>query len=223
MDTQPDNIWRYCTDAVAGIDWSKRSPAICIIPPSAHINNIIVPFDHCHFYWLTHRQGLAYDEHNMHGTYMGEGTSYASMAQWAVSALKSHNCQYTGLEDYAYNSPHVHTLVELAENGGILKWHLHEAGLAYDLFSPTSIKKFACSDGRAKKDDMMEAFVEDTEVCLNVMFGRKPEASSKSPVSDLIDAYYIALAARADLNQTNYNYERKRNEETKRDTGHNSV
>ena len=208
------NPWEYATDAVAGIDWSIRSPAICIVPPSNHINNVIVPFEHCHFYWLTNRKGMAFDHDNMHGTYMGDGASYEYLAGWAVECLKSHKCSTTGLEDYAYGSPHIHTLMEIAENTGILKMFLNNNAIDYNLFSPTSIKKFATSNGKATKDQMMEAFDEDNEMCLNIYFGRKQDAKAKSPVSDIVDAYYIALAQRADNNHTNYTYRRNNGEGT---------
>ena len=207
MDTPPDNTWKYAIDAVAGLDWSIRSPAIAVIPPCTD-NTIIVPFEKCKFYFLTNRKALAKTTSNLYGTCLGENASYETLANWAIEVLKENNCSTVGLEDYAYGTNHIHTLVQLAENTGILKLYLHNHAIDYNLYSPTSIKKFATSSGRAKKSDMYQAFVEDTEIALNDIFGRKESASPRSPITDIVDAYYIALSQRADMNHTNYFYQK---------------
>jgi hypothetical protein len=48
--------------------------------------------------------------------------------------------------------------------------------------------------------------MEYTGTDLNGVFGRDPEAKSKSPVSDLVDAYFIACLQRVESAITNADY-----------------
>jgi Holliday junction resolvasome RuvABC endonuclease subunit len=108
--------------------------------------------------------------------------------------LESNGVRHVGLEDYAY-SRHS-TITQLAENMGILKYFLHKHNISYDLYSPTSIKKCATGKGNAKKEQMRDAFYQDTDFDIQGVFGRKPTDKPVSPVNDIVDAYYLALSAR---------------------------
>lgn len=204
------SIGRYATDIVAGIDYSICSPAICVIPPYL-IDSVIVPFAHCHFHYLTNSPKAIVSKANIHGELFGSWKSdeerYETIAEWAIRVLKSYKIQSIGLEDYAF-SKRLGRITQMAENCGLLKYHLHLNHISYNLFAPTSIKKFATSSGRAKKDDMNNAFIEDTGVVLNSIFNRDVEALPKAPVSDIVDSYYIALSQRIDNVQSNWQYEK---------------
>ena len=65
----------------------------------------------------------------------------------------------------------------------------------------------ATSNGRSTKDQMYDAWLKDTDICLNSVFGRSPDAKVKSPISDIVDSYYIACSQRLDMIQTNYQYQ----------------
>ena len=56
--------------------------------------------------------------------------------------------------------------------------------------APTTIKKFATGKGNANKEKLYDAFVEETGIDIR----KTLDISNKSwnPVSDIVDAYYIA-------------------------------
>ena len=59
------------------------------------------------------------------------------------------------------------------------------------VFAPSEIKKFATGKGNANKMLMYEAFVEETGDDLANLF-EIDDYSGQSPVSDIVDSYYIA-------------------------------
>jgi len=118
--------------------------------------------------------------------------------------LKKNGCKTIGLEDYAYGAANKSALTQLAENQGLLKYKLHLNGIDYAKYAPTSIKKFATGNGRSVKAQMYDAWLVDTQVCLQSIFNRYPDGKIKSPVSDIVDSYYIALSQRVDMCHTNF-------------------
>jgi len=205
-----EKLSKYATTIVAGIDYSINSPAICIIPPFLK-DEVIVPFAHCHFHYLTHRPSAVVSEANIHGELMGdwnnESERYGTISEWATRVLKSYKCVSIGIEGYAWKSKSS-SLTQLAENCGLLKYFLHTNGMDYNIFTPSSVKRFATSNGNSNKSQMYDAWIADTGICLNSVFGREPDANLKAPISDIVDSYYIALSQRMDSIQTNFTYEK---------------
>lgn len=96
--------------------------------------------------------------------------------------------QIIAIEDYSFGSKG--RVFNIAENTGLLKHKIWKASLDIHVVAPTRVKKFATGSGAAKKEDMYETFVKDTGVDLNnIMF---PDRKLASPVTDIVDAYYIA-------------------------------
>lgn len=215
---------KYATEIVAGIDYSIKSPCICIIPPTP-VNEVIVPFSSCIFHYLTDNRRAIVDEQNIKGELMGswncDEQRYETIADWAVRILKSHSCMNVGLEGYAYGAANPSRLTQMAENQGLLKYKLHSNSIHYNLYPPTSIKKMATSNGRSTKEQMYDAWLKDTQICLQSVFGRDPDGKVKNPVSDIVDSFYIACSQRIDMIQTNYNYE-KGNENARNAKGNNT-
>ena len=60
-----------------------------------------------------------------------------------------------------------------------------------NIFAPAEIKKFATGKGNANKELMYKAFVDETGDDLAQLFEFDPY-TGQSPVSDIIDSYYIA-------------------------------
>ena len=88
--------------------------------------------------------------------------------------------------DYSFGS--TGRVFHIAENLGLLKYKLKmECGWDYTLLPPSVIKKFATDKGNANKDLMLDAFEKDTGTNLAQVF----DTTSKSPVSDVADAYFI--------------------------------
>jgi hypothetical protein len=61
-----------------------------------------------------------------------------------------------------------------------------------DVHAPSAIKKFATGKGNAKKEDMYASFVEETGVDLSIILDQSVDPKVNSPISDIVDAYYIA-------------------------------
>lgn len=209
MTHQIPNPFIYATDIVGGIDYSIRTPCLTLIRPT-DTNSTLVPFEQCEFYYMTYIKRDVIDHKNIHGTLMGDWESdeerYETIADWMVDILNRHKVKTVGLEDYAYNAANRSALTQLAENQGLLKYKLHINGIDYAKYAPTSIKKFATGNGRSVKSQMYDAWLEDTQICLQSIFARDPDGKIKSPVSDIVDSYYVALSQRVDMCHTNYLY-----------------
>ena len=92
------------------------------------------------------------------------------------------------MENYAYGA--TGRVFNIAENTGILKKQLREAGFKYTVIPPTVIKKYATGKGNASKDLMYETFLSETQVDLQSQLSPKSTKIS-NPVSDIVDSYYI--------------------------------
>lgn len=213
------NPFQYADEVLAGIDYSLRTPCVCIIEPFTG-SSTIVPYAFCDFYFLTDKPSHAIDQDNIHGTLMGSWKTpeerYESIADWTLGVLRKHKCKSIGLEDYAFRATNQSALTQLAESTGLLKYFLHNESIASTPYSISHIKKFATSKGNATKEMMYQAFVRDNwnsieeySICLNSGFGRKPDATPRSPVTDMVDAYYIANLHRIETCATNIIFEGK--------------
>lgn len=198
---QDENPFRYCSEPIAGVDLSLRSPAIVIVPPTDQ-ESFILPFSICKGFYLTNRKSYAFTKGNLRGSLFGHFESregqYETISEQLIDILLENKVKHIALEDYSYGSPNTMVLTQLAENAGIFKYFLHKHGISYDLYSPSSIKKCATGQGiRADKSKMRDAFYEDNpDYDIQSQFDRKRTDKPNSPVNDLIDAYYLALSGR---------------------------
>lgn len=92
------------------------------------------------------------------------------------------------IEDYSFGSKG--KVFHIAENTGVLKHKLWEHRFKFQTAAPTTIKKFATGKGNADKEQMYVAFTKETGVDLHKIM--MPDKKLGSPVSDIIDAYFIA-------------------------------
>lgn len=197
MTLQQDDIFKYHNQQVAGIDLSLSCPALVIVPPTPK-PDFILPFQICEAHYLTNKVKYAIQKDNINGSLFGawenDQERYETIAEWVIAILNAKNIKHVALEDYAY-SKHS-SITALAENMGILKYFLYKHDISYDLYSPSSIKKCATGKGNAKKEQMRDAFYQDTDYDIQGVFNRKPTDKPASPVNDIIDAYYLALSVR---------------------------
>lgn len=194
---------------VCGIDYSIRSPSLCVIPYN-ELDDAVIPIEQCHLYYLTNTKSHIIETDFIHGdSFNGWKTDeerYASIADWVLQCLKKHDCVSVGLEGYSFGSKGS-ALFQIAENTGLLKYFLSTSSIAVNTFSPSSIKKFATNNGRSDKNQMYHAFcVDNPQTKLMSMFGRNETDKVKSPVSDLVDSYYIALSQRVEACRDNTIY-----------------
>lgn len=170
---------------VAGIDYSLTSPAICVF--KGHNFKL----DDCRFSFLTFDKKYEVSDFKFKSFMMEKGWAYPQrydyISSWVIYFLKTNKVNVAFLEDYSYGSQG--KVFHIAENGGVLKDKLWKAGIEYHLVAPTVVKKFATGKGNAKKDDMEDAFLEETNFSVREYL-QMPERSF-NPSSDIIDSYYI--------------------------------
>jgi len=187
-----------------GIDYSLSSPGVCV-----NISEEEFRYEDCKFYYLTNtkkyegtfKEKMAFGTSAVeyigapHRPYNSEPERYNNIANWAIDIIKLYGDAKTGInrinptiqiEDYSFGS--TGRVFHIAENLGLLKYKLKiECGWDYTLLAPSVIKKFATDKGNANKEMMLHAFQGDTGVNLAELF----ESSAKSPISDVVDAYFI--------------------------------
>ena len=182
-----------------GIDYSLSSPGVCVNTSEGEFR-----YEDCTFYFLTNtkKYNTTFKEKIAFGTsavefvgsphklYTSEPERYNQISDWVVDIINSYvfwqEKPIIQIEDYSYGS--TGRVFHIAENLGLLKYKLKmECGWDYTLLPPSVIKKFATDKGNANKDLMLDAFEKDTGTNLAQVF----DTTSKSPVSDVADAYFI--------------------------------
>jgi len=179
---------------IAGIDYSLCGPAICVTDLQSPFT-----FDNCQFYFLTNKKKHARKiKSNITGEifsqYDGDMQRYETIADWAEEKVTG--CFYIGLEGYAYNA--TGKVFNIAENTGVLKYKLYSRSIPIEVISPSVVKKFATKKGNASKNLMYEKFLEETNVPLQTFFGVDAK-DIKSPISDIVDAYFICKYLRYEV------------------------
>jgi Holliday junction resolvasome RuvABC endonuclease subunit len=174
-----------------GIDFSLNSPAICVSKGR-------FKFEECKFYYLTSKKKhIGYMLKNILGTEHTEYTNpierFANLSTWALSIINKLTDPKIFIEGYSFGSKG-QAVFQIAENGGILKYRLKEYD--YKILVPSVIKKFATGKGNADKQKMYEQFTTDTGTNMLKTFDI-PTLSN--PITDIIDAYYIAKAGHSTL------------------------
>ena len=182
--------------SIAGIDYSLRSPAICIFMGNSRAE---FKFSNCLFSFLTDIKKYARPfGKNIRGdlfwSYNQDAERYDSISEWAVEQVVG--CNQVALEGYAYNAKG--RVFHIAENTGILKYKMFQKSIPLDIVEPTKVKKFATGKGNASKADMYSAFTQETMIDLmQVVTPDKSEVDN--PVSDIVDAYYICKLLHTNL------------------------
>ena len=128
-----------------------------------------------------------------HKPYSSESERYENIADWVIDiintyypkSMASRKTHIINLEDYSFASKG--RVFHIAENMGLLKYKLYQNDWNYNLIAPSVIKKYATGKGNANKELMLDAFEKDTGTNLAQVF----DTTSKSPVSDVADAYFI--------------------------------
>lgn len=171
---------------IAGIDYSMTSPAICVHEGKEWSH------ENCTFYYLVKKDKLVLEASPFMGSlypeYDFDIDRFDNLGQWSVDIINSHGVDECFIEGYAFGA--TGRVFHIAENGGILKHKLWENETKFEVIAPTTIKKFATGKGNANKEKLYESFLEET----NIDIRKKLDISTKSwnPVSDIVDAYYIA-------------------------------
>lgn len=179
-----------------GFDYSMSCPALCILGSDGTWQTSTT-------YFLTEKKKYQ----NVFGTHKGFQVIGEPIPLWdspeerwyelamhfsRILQPVQHDEWFVALEDYSMGSKG--KVFHIAENTGILKHMLWKCGYKFVTVPPTQIKKYATGKGNAKKEQMRDAFLKDTGVDLSKIMGQ--DGKLDSPVTDVIDAYYIAKYAK---------------------------
>lgn len=197
MTTQAATILNPLSKAYFGIDYSMSSPAIAVyVGEPRDFNWTKVRF--CY-----HTKDPKFNRRWMHsGRAWCEGVAagkdflnneerFDHLAKWTMSyILYPHHeiPRMIAMEDYAMGARG--RVFEIAENTGALKQKLRASKFDFKLYPPTVVKKFAFGKGNAKKEQMYEAWMKETDfdIWKEMTPGR---GKISSPVTDIVDAYFI--------------------------------
>jgi len=189
---------------IAGIDYSLCSPAVTVHSGDGFsLENCKSHFltdvkKHATVYMATglHCRGWEYPEWSMPEFGRLEDR-YEKISNWTMNLVQ--DCDLVYMEDYALGAKG--KVFNLGENGGLLKWKMWKAGIGFHLVGPTVVKKFATGKGNADKDKMYEFFLKETGA--NLMKEISPDSKKvTSPVSDIVDSYFICKYAYSSLAQS---------------------
>ena len=173
---------------IAGIDYSLRSPCICVF---AGEDDEPFSFNRCTFSFLTDTKKYAnFFLNNIYGERFQDWNQdfqrYKSIADWSMDQMVG--CEQIAIEGYSMGSKG--KVFNIAENTGILKYKIYNMGIPLEVVPPTTVKKFATGKGNADKTVMHNHFMAETNQNL-----RKSITPDKkkigNPVSDIVDSYYI--------------------------------
>lgn len=171
----------------AGIDYSLTSPAICI-----HSGDVW-SYENCTFYYLvTNEKYLNREDQqyvpSLYPSYRGDVERFHILSEWSMGSILDHSVDYVAIEGYAFGA--VGRVFQIAENCGLLKYKLWTNNLDSVVIPPTVIKKFATGKGNANKEAMIESF--ETETGIDIRSKCSITNKQWNPISDIVDAYYIA-------------------------------
>ena len=182
---------------IAGIDYSLTSPAICVYKEE---DGGYFDFDRCVFHYLSNnerqqqlatRSGLSNLKAELYPEWNCEEERHEKLASWTYSRIQG--CDEVYLEGYAFATSAQAGVRSIAENTGLLKHKMWKNKVSFKSYPPTVIKKFATGKGNANKELMYEAFVDELLTPTDLKERLTPKATKvKNPVSDLVDAYFIA-------------------------------
>lgn len=87
------------------------------------------------------------------------------------------------MEGVSYGSVGSAALVDLSFLNAVLRYELKKRDLIFDIVSPTSLKKFACANGQAEKDIMIDAWKRLDKNIADV---------KDIKIDDLADSYFLS-------------------------------
>ena len=179
---------------LAGIDYSLTSPAICVWKQDV---DRLFNFDSCDLYYLEDAQRLKRTNIgilNLHPEpypdWETEEQRHDLLSDWAMSCIQG--CEVF-IEGYAFATSGKSHVRSVAENSGLLKHKMYKANQKFTSVPPTVIKKYATGKGNSNKEAMYDAFTAELLTPPDLKTTLKPKSTKlTSPVTDLVDAYFIA-------------------------------
>lgn len=171
---------------IAGIDWSMRSPSICIADSEAAFC-----YKSCRIHFFSKKadntiQLFPYDpleEWNC------QEERFHVHANWALDVLWSNRVKKVVIEGYAFGSSSG-LVFNIGESTGALKGLLWRKNIEFIVAPPTVIKKFATGKGNSNKLKLMEQFEKESNHKTLKQELHETEKQN-NPSSDIIDSYFM--------------------------------
>lgn len=166
-----------------GIDFSISCPAIVLINDESKIINsyFLSATKKKHFYGQ-------YDLSITKQKNLNDIERFHLNSEMLLNKIKEFNPTKIYLEGYSFGSKGS-LVFTISEATALLKYKLYLNDLPFEIIPPKQVKSLATGNGNASKDLMYEYFVKQTGIKLKEIFQQK---DVKSPVSDIVDAYFIA-------------------------------
>jgi Holliday junction resolvasome RuvABC endonuclease subunit len=176
------------TNTIAGIDYSYTGPAMTIHTGTEW------SLANCKIYFLTSTK--KYQTSFYHGQIIGhEFQDYLTnedrfdyISDFFLNQILTNKVSNTAIEGYSMASKG--QVFTIGENTGLLKYKLYKENIPFVSYAPTHIKKYATTKGNCGKDEMYNAFLNENNVDMVKMLDYS-KTKIESPVSDIIDSYFI--------------------------------
>lgn len=187
-----------------GVDFSISCPCVCKLAPNQK-------FADSKFKFLSSRKrdvsaANSNIQCELHKSYKTEQERYDHISNTMIQFIETEQKFLSDavtviIEDYALGAKG--RVFNIAECTGLFKHKVHRNGWHMITIPPTVIKKFATGKGNADKEKMYRAFLSrDNNPELVKFYYDKTDVKIASPVSDIVDAYFVALCGADQLNRT---------------------
>jgi hypothetical protein len=173
---------------VIGIDYSMTSPAVTLIDGDRTICWFLTSVKKNQ---ITQTFGVFTCVGDIYPDFLCQEQRYDLISDWAVSKCRV-DPDALIIEDYAMGAKG--KVFHIGENCGLLKHKLWKEKLRFDVIAPTALKKFAAGKGNADKCMMHSAFIEHMGIDLMKSMDKETKDCG-SPVSDIVDSYFLAKYA----------------------------
>jgi len=187
-----------------GIDYSMNSPGLCVLH-GKHID--LYGFFNKYkgingkSYELDDGRILTLNIYSNVETFSSPIDRFDTLARKVLYALNKIELVNPVVYIEGYSMGSRGQVFHIAENTAVLKHYLYRCNMEPTEISPMSIKKFAAGSGKALKEDMHDAFVKETGLDLKDLL--TPHRKLGSPVTDLVDSFWIAKYAEKDSQERN--------------------
>ena len=148
---------------IGGVDYSLTCPSVCIYTGNEKNFN----FETCKIFFLANQKKYEnFQYENIEGSQQIQNWKtaeerYDFISDWALDIFIYHKIEEILLEDYSYGSKG--KIFHIAENTGILKWKLWDAGFKYHMIASRNLQE--------------ELVIKSEKI--------------GNPTSDIVDSYFI--------------------------------
>jgi Holliday junction resolvasome RuvABC endonuclease subunit len=184
---------------IAGIDPSMDSTGKCIMTLDDNFEVVDISF-----YGYNKVRKRCFKQDNVEVFHVGTKYSELNMFDRQNIAYDFLNkdmedVKFVSFEGYAFGSTMTRSLVQLGEFNGGMKKMFYDQGKGIMIYSPKTIKRFACGDGNADKIPMCTMFKLEKPNLYPEAFSLLDQWKYESPHGDICDAFWIAEALRCHI------------------------